>query len=136
MADVAQPPPRATGDLNTDTWTAVSVLVQPNRRLRVLLSDMRLESLARASEGMSARVRIPTALIGAARACESDLRQAFARVLNAPVTLTIEADAPVIEVAPEPTTPRTPITEHPLIKAATLLLGAKVITVQPRRPAT
>lgn len=122
--------------MRIDTWTAVGMLVQENRRLRILLADMRLESLARASEGMSARVRIPVALIGAARACESDLRQAFSRVLNAPVTLTIEADVPVIEVPAEPATPRTPITEHPLIKAATQLLGARVITVQPRRPAT
>lgn len=111
-------------------------MVQDHRRLRILLADMRLESLARTADGMSARVRIPVALIGAARACEQDLRQAFARVLSAPVSLTIEPDMPVVEAPVEPAVPRTPITEHPLIKAATQLLGAKVITVQPRRPAT
>lgn len=111
-------------------------MVQDNRRLRILLADMQLESLARTAEGMSARVRIPAALIGAARACEVDLRQALARVLNAPVVLTIDADVPAVEIIEQPATPRTPITEHPLIKAATQLLGARVITVQPRRPAT
>lgn len=112
------------------------MMVRDNRRLRILLADMRLESIARASEGMSARVRIPVSLIGAARACEADLRQALTRVLSSPVNLTIEPDTPVVEVVEQPAVPRTPITEHPLIKAATQLLGARVITVQPRRPAT
>lgn len=122
--------------MRVDTWTAVGLMVQDNRRLRILLADMRLESIARAGENMSARVRIPAALIGAARACEADLRQAFTRVLQSSVTLVIEPDVPVVEVVEQPATPRTPITEHPLIKAATQLLGARVITVQPRRPAT
>ena len=126
-----------------DIWTAVGALVQANRRVRILLVDMRLEAIDTLPSGTIVTLYVVPALLGTARACERDLADAFAMVLRTKPKIHIVTDAPKEAVKDDPAQPSAPaapvrplITDHPLIKAATELFGAKLIAVQPRRTIT
>lgn len=98
---------------------------QDNRRLRVVMAD--LTPLAWDAGVLTLRV-VPTARLAAEslRAELTSLAQA-----RAGRTLELRFDVPV---APsEPAGPAFVAAEHPLVKHAMELFGAKVVAVQPRK---
>lgn len=99
-----------------------------NKRLRIVLDEMSLVSL----EGSVALLAVSDAMrpnaAGMLREITGLLRGQAGVELDA--RLTEPPSVPAATAQPE--APRAPVTEHPLVKQAMELFGAKVIRVQPR----
>lgn len=123
---LATPPPTELGDI----WKASLAAASGNRRLRVLMDDLALESL---NEGVAV-IRAPEAIKGLAYAAAGDLAGVLTQIRRAPTRVEIVLQAR--EAVPEAPAPaRISGAEHPLVKKAITLLGARVVSVQPRKTA-
>lgn len=116
----------------------------PNRRLRVLLNDCTLVK----AENDVVVLAVSEALLGSARANEKELLGLLAGAWDRAVRLELRraGDAPAAEPRPAPNSPspateppatpsppQPPVAEHPLVKQAIELFGARVVGVQPRK---
>jgi len=124
-------------------WSLVREACGGNRRLSVLMNEMQLVSVGE----QTAVVRVADEVRAAVASTEKDLAAAMATVLGREVRVEIsgkaqhaEAGAALPGATDSPLKPeepltavRTPITDHPLVKHAIELFGARVISVQPRR---
>jgi len=123
---VAAPAPlRLTSE---DPWGRALEAASSNRRLRVLLNECRLVRV----ENDVVVLAVNDALRSAAQASEKELAGLLATAWDRAVRLEFQQ----VESAPAVATPQTPresISEHPLVKQATAIFGAKLLGVQPRR---
>lgn len=122
-------------DPGGDPWSRVLSAAAPNRRLRVLLNDC---SLVKAEDDVVV-LSVSAALLSAVRAKEKDLCDLLAVAWDRAVKLELRPDgagaAPTVEQPAATTESATEIAEHPVVKRAIELFGAKVIRVQPRKDA-
>lgn len=122
-------------DPGGDPWSRVLSAAAPNRRLRVLLNDC---SLVKAEDDVVV-LSVSAALLSAVRAKEKDLCDLLAIAWDRAVKLELRPDgaeaSPPVEQPVAPTESAAAIAEHPVVKRAIELFGAKVIRVQPRKDA-
>jgi hypothetical protein len=109
-------------------WPEVLRLAAASRRLRALLDGLTLEKF----EDGSAELSAPPALTALARSSIKELEELLTRAAGRGVTATVRehgapagGDAPQVKVAPAGD-----IRQHPLVKAAEELFGARVVRVE------
>lgn len=139
LAPNAEPGAEATGQAPAidDPWGKVLAAAGPNRRLRILLNDISLVSV----ENDVVVLAVSEALHGAARASEKELCGLLASAWDRAVKLELRQEGG--EAAATPAASQASINanllalqEHPLVKQAMELFGAKVVSVQARKNAT
>ena len=126
----------ATG---TDVWNEVRRLSVTTRRLNAIVEDLRLVSLS----GGAAVVQAG-GLAAMARSAQKEIEDLLTKAAGRKITLTIQtadaARAPAAEGTPGAAStapaaaaaPGTDIRQHPLVKQAEALLGARVVRVEGR----
>jgi len=103
---------------------------QENRRLRVIVAELTPLSL----EGGVLRVRPGLNMAVAAQALRGELAVLASQVNGASVEIVIEAaSAPSTPALEDNGLSLESATQHPLIKQAVELFGARVVRVQPRK---
>ncbi len=106
-------------------WPAVVGACASSRRVRLALEGSAV--VERTDAGVT--VRVAPAMVGTARASLDEIVQAASRVAGRAVAVALVApEASVAEAKP-----LAPPTEHPLVKQAMELFGARVVSVQARR---
>jgi hypothetical protein len=81
-------------------------------------------------------LQVSDAMRSAAITLHRDLSSAISNLLDRTVTVILaEPQQQTTHEAPAPAATRAPVTDHPLVKQAMELFGAKVIRVQPRSDA-
>ncbi len=101
------------------------------RRVRVLLEGSRCERVAPGSGAVVVGVRVGLEVLGPAKAMLGEIEALATGVAGAPVKVELLCDAAPVQ-AP---VPRANVNEHPLVKSAMELFGARVVSVQGRAPA-
>ncbi|MFA6044495.1 MAG: hypothetical protein WC718_05885 [Phycisphaerales bacterium] len=120
-----------------DPWGKVLAAAGPNRRLRILLNDISLVSV----ENDVVVLAVSEALHGAARANEKELCGLLATAWERAVKLELRQEGGEAAAATPAATQAAinanlqAVQEHPLVKQAMELFGAKVVSVQARKNA-
>lgn len=120
-----------------DPWGKVLAAAGPNRRLRILLNDISLVSV----ENDVVVLAVSEALHGAARANEKELCGLLASAWERAVKLELRQEGGGAAAATAGATQAAinanlqAVQEHPLVKQAMELFGAKVVSVQARKNA-
>lgn len=120
-----------------DPWGKVLAAAGPNRRLRILLNDITLVSV----ENDVVVLAVSEALHGAARANEKELCGLLASAWDRAVKLELRQEGGTAPAATPAATQAAinanlqAVQEHPLVKQAMELFGAKVVSVQARKNA-
>jgi len=119
-------------------WERIGEACSGNRRLRVLLGDMSLSRI----DGDTAIVSVTPLMFPAANAYASDLGQAFKTAYGIDLSVRFESAVQLSDAAVQsgaaspaaPTTepPKTNAAEHPLVRQAIELLGARLVSIRPR----
>jgi len=118
-------------------WSRIEQSCSGNRRLRVLLSDMKLERI----DGDTAVVSVNPQMFAAANSYATDLGLAFKAAYGVDLSIRFESAVRLKEegeaatpssLPAEPPPVRTNAAEHPLVRQATELLGARLVSVRPR----
>jgi len=131
--DIVVTPRAAAPGAASDPWAHVLTAAAPNRRLRVLLNDC---SLVRAEDDVVV-LGVSQALLSAVRANEKELCDLLAQAWDRAVKLAARPLEPTAPAAPPEPSPQAAaeVAEHPVVKKAMELFGAKIVRVQPRKDA-
>ncbi len=112
-------------------WARVIEASGGSRRVRVLLEGSRCEKVAAGFGGAVVSVRVGVEVLAPARALLGEIEGVAGGVAGSAVKVELVSDAPVVQ-APAP---RANMSEHPLVKSAMELFGARLVSVQGRPPA-
>lgn len=130
----SRPAPIST---STDPWTRVlDHAAASNRRLRVLLDDVSLHTIADDLVVLT----VSEALFGAAQSSEKDLGAVIAKAWDRAVRLELRRNTPLFAPTDPASTSATnttpaepPVQDHPLVQQAMKTFNAKLVGVQPRK---
>lgn len=140
IAPATQPAPSAVvtaaPSMGDDPWAKVLAAANPNRRLRILLKDITLVGV----ENDVVVLAVSEALAGAARANEKELCGLLASAWDKAVKLELRQHGQPASATLAPAETQQAINanlqaiqEHPLVKQAIELFGAKLTSVQARK---
>jgi len=114
---------------STELWSRLLEGAAPNRRLRIILAEARLESLS----DSSAIILVKPTMLTSAQQLVPDLETLLSQLRAKPTRVEIKPDQAEIEPPLIETTPRVNIAEHPLVKQAVELFGGRIIGSGPRQ---
>lgn len=131
MPDPGPPPPAVSNGLGGDDWSRVVDAAQANLRLRVLINDCRLVEV----KDDAVVLAVGDTLMAAAMANEKELCDLLARAWDRAVRIEFRGNGAPDSPPPahDPAAARAAVGEHPLVKQAIELFGARLVGVQPRR---
>lgn len=112
-------------------WSRVIEASGASRRVRVLLEGSRCEKVAAGFGGAVVSVRVGIEVLAPAKALLAEIEGVAGGVAGSAVKVELVSDAPVVQ-AP---VAKANMTEHPLVKSAMELFGARLVSVQGRPPA-
>jgi hypothetical protein len=135
---------RLSGQLPDDPvalWNMVTDACQKQHRMRILVGSLKLVT----KDDRKAVLEVTDEMRTAAQSAERDLCTLLSIAWGQELAIELKtasgekvepAPRPVPTPAPDahaPAAPSTPIGDHPLIKQATELFGARIISTQPRK---